>query len=81
MDGDKAQEFSSSFTALGINIDLSHFAEGFINFSNTGKRIEELSASMEKLLAKGATGKRHHVGSGIAKAQGKNAICRQSDFW
>ena len=46
------QSFSSSFTALGIQIDLSNFPMGFVNFSNTQKRVEELSASIARLLEK-----------------------------
>ena len=53
VDGDKAQSFSASFTALGIQIDLSGFSKGFINFSNTQKRVEELSAAMSLMLNKG----------------------------
>ena len=53
IEGDKAQAFSSSFTALGIQIDLSNFPAGFVNFSNTPKRVDELSTSIARSLEKG----------------------------
>ena len=53
IEGDKAQPFSSSFTALGIQIDLSNFPAGFVNFTNTPKRVDELSTSIARSLEKG----------------------------
>ena len=41
-DGDKATLFSSSFTALGVEVNLSSAAIGSIEFANTEKRRAEL---------------------------------------
>ena len=53
VEGDKAQEFSASFTALGIQIDLGKFPEGVVEFSNTVKRVKELNETIQLLLNKG----------------------------
>ncbi len=49
-DGDKAHEFSKSFGALGILIDLNKFDDGVVEFSNTPKRVEELIQTIDGLL-------------------------------
>ena len=54
VDGDKAQEFGTSFTALGIQIDLGKFPDGVVEFSNTDKRVRELTETIEKLSSKGS---------------------------
>ena len=41
-DGDKALPFGPSFGALGIQIDLSGFERGFMEFSNTDRRKADL---------------------------------------
>ena len=53
VDGDKAMAFSSSFTALGVDIDLSRSAEGVVEFGNTAKRKAELLETINAILAKG----------------------------
>ena len=49
-DGDKANEFSKTFSALGIQVDLTKFDQGFVEFTNTPKRIEELVQTIESFL-------------------------------
>ena len=52
-DGEKSCEFSSSFGALGIEIDLANMANGFVEFKNTQKRVTELVDYIDKALAAG----------------------------
>jgi len=51
-DGDKAQEFSTSFRALGIVICLKNFDKGFVEFSNADKRSRELVETISFFLQK-----------------------------
>ena len=53
-EGDKALPFGSVFGALGIQIDLSGFARGFIEFSNTDKRKEDLRILIASILNSGS---------------------------
>ncbi len=46
-DGEKANDFSLCFSALGIQMDLSKFNEGIVEFSNTLKRTEELIQTID----------------------------------
>ena len=48
--GSKALPFGSEFPALGISIKLGKMAEGFVEFSNTEKRILELKETLESVL-------------------------------
>ena len=50
-EGDKALEFGNVFGALGIQVDLSCFDRGFIEFSNTEKRRLELCQLIDSILA------------------------------
>ena len=45
--GEKAGSFAANFAALGITIDLSRFDKGLVRFSNTEKRISELSSFLQ----------------------------------
>ena len=49
-DGEKANDFSLRFSGLGIQIDLSKFNEGIVEFSNTLKRTEELIQTIDGFL-------------------------------
>lgn len=49
-DGSKANEFSKSFCALGIQIDLAKFNQGLVEFTNTTKRVEELVQTIDTFL-------------------------------
>ena len=49
-DGEKANDFSLCFGALGIQIDLSKFNDGIVEFSNTPKRTEELIQTIDGFL-------------------------------
>ena len=53
VDGDKASEFSLSFSALGIVVNLEHFLEGWVEFCNTAKRSEELASTIDQMIDKG----------------------------
>lgn len=53
VDGDKASEFSSQFSALGIVINLESFTDGFVEFRNTTKRTEELSCTIQDFVDSG----------------------------
>ena len=53
VEGDKATAFSTSFTALGVDINLSGAARGSVEFANTAKRKAELSSTISGLLSKG----------------------------
>ena len=50
-EGDKALPFGNVFGALGIQVDLSCFDRGFIEFSNTEKRRLELCQLIDSILA------------------------------
>ena len=52
-DGDKSSEFSTKFSALGIEVDLTNFAQGFVEFKNTSKRVLELCGYIDKALTDG----------------------------
>ena len=52
-DGDKATLFSSSFSALGVEVNLSSAAIGSIEFANTEKRRAELVETISLILKKG----------------------------
>eukprot|EP00435_Cladocopium_sp_Y103_P054817 s1566_g18.t1 len=52
-EGDKALQFGPNFGALGIQIDLSNFERGFVEFSNTSKRRAELSENILAVLDSG----------------------------
>ena len=54
VDGDKAMAFSPSFTALGVDIDLSQSAGGVVEFANTAKRKAELLDTIAAILNKGS---------------------------
>ena len=53
-EGDKADEFSKEFGALGIRILLDKSSAGLIHFSNTEKRSSELIETINNLLSKGS---------------------------
>ena len=52
-DGDKSSEFSTKFSALGIEVDLTNFSQGFVEFKNTSKRVLELCGYIDKALTDG----------------------------
>jgi len=52
-EGEKSGEFSTSFNALGIEIDMSNFSSGFAEFKNTEKRVVELVDYIDKALTTG----------------------------
>lgn len=52
-EGEKSGEFSTSFNALGIEIDMSNFSCGFAEFKNTEKRVVELVDYIDKALTTG----------------------------
>ena len=52
-EGDKALPFGCNFGALGIQVDLSCFEKGFIEFSNTEKRRCELKGLILSVLDSG----------------------------
>ena len=54
VDGDKSSEFSTKFSALGIEVNLANFANGFAEFKNTDKRITELCGYIDKALSDNA---------------------------
>ena len=53
VEGEKATAFSTSFTALGVDINLSGAVLGSVEFANTAKRKAELSSTISDLLDKG----------------------------
>ena len=52
-EGDKAMPFDSIFGALGIQVDLSGFSKGFVEFSNTEKRKHDLNEMVLEVLTSG----------------------------
>ena len=52
-DGDKSSEFSTKFSALGIEVDLTNFSQGFVEFKNTSKRVLELCGYIDRALTDG----------------------------
>ena len=54
VDGDKSSEFSNNFSALGIEVNLANFSNGFAEFKNTDKRITELCGYIDKALSDNA---------------------------
>ena len=52
-DGDKAAGFSSTFTALGVEVNFSDAANGSIEFSNTDKRKAEPVETISSILKRG----------------------------
>ena len=52
IDGDKANDFSESFSALGVNIGLDESSNGRVKFSSTPKRASELKETISSLLTK-----------------------------
>ena len=52
--GGKDRPFDQKFKALGVEIDCTQWLKGLVSFANTGKRIEELVASIDKILAAGS---------------------------
>ena len=52
-DGDKALPFGHDFGALRIQINLSSFSRGFIEFSNTDKRKDDLKCLVASILDTG----------------------------
>eukprot|EP00435_Cladocopium_sp_Y103_P061042 s605_g22.t1 len=52
-EGDKAQAFGPNFGALGIQIDISSFELGYVEFSNTEKRKPELYDLVSHVLDSG----------------------------
>ena len=52
-DGDKSSEFSQKFSALGIEVDLTNFSQGFVEFKNTSKRVLELCGYIDRALTDG----------------------------
>ena len=53
-EGDKALPFGPNFGALGVQIDLTNFDRGFIEFSNTEKRKTELQALVQNIVKTGS---------------------------
>ena len=53
-EGDKAEDFSKEFCALGIRIILEDSASGLVKFTNTEKRSAELISIINNLLCKGS---------------------------
>ena len=53
-EGDKAMPFDTVFGALGIQIDLSGFSKGFVEFSNTEKHKHDLSEMVLSVLSTGS---------------------------
>lgn len=51
--GDKDQPFDEKFKALGVEIDCSRWLDGVVSFANTRKRVDELAASIDKILESG----------------------------
>ena len=54
MEGDKANAFDETFSALGICVELDESSNGRIKFSNTSKRASELKETIAELLTKGS---------------------------
>ena len=54
VDGDKSSEFSENFSALGIEVNLKNFTNGFAEFKNTDRRIAELCGYIDKALSDNA---------------------------
>ena len=52
-EGDKAAVFGMDFNALGVSISLKAYLEGGVHFSNTEKRIGELSTSVSAVVTAG----------------------------
>ena len=50
----KDQDFSSRFSALGIEVSLDRFGAGVVEFSNTPKRVNELSETIKQILDAGS---------------------------
>ena len=55
--GDKAGEFSASFKALGIDLDVSRLHQGVVLLSNTEKRVAELVDEFSRILKSGRLGR------------------------
>ncbi|CAE7245150.1 unnamed protein product [Symbiodinium sp. CCMP2592] len=51
--GEKANDFSECFQALGIMVDLRACLDGTISFKNTAKRVSEIRAFVGKVLESG----------------------------
>ena len=51
--GEKDQPFHQTFKALGVEIDCTKWTSGIVSFANTSKRVEELVATIDKILASG----------------------------
>ena len=49
--GEKDLPFADRFKALGIEIDCTKWPEGKVAFSNTEKRVTELLATIDEILA------------------------------
>ena len=52
-DGEKALAFDHFFGALGIHVGLTNFDRGFVEFSNTEKRKQELKDLISSILEAG----------------------------
>eukprot|EP00435_Cladocopium_sp_Y103_P050486 s403_g15.t1 len=48
--GEKDLPFAASFKALGVEVNLSNWAEGSITFGNTQKRVAELIKTIDDVL-------------------------------
>ena len=48
--GSKAIGFAESFSSLGVQVDLTHFTSGRVEFTNTPARKEELTAAITTVL-------------------------------
>ena len=75
-EGDKANDFSKMFSAWGIQVNLTKFDQGIVEFANTPKRIEELVQTIETCLKT-----KKDDNQGITKAERKNAVRRQPTLW
>ncbi|CAE7037204.1 unnamed protein product [Symbiodinium sp. CCMP2592] len=51
--GEKANDFSECFQALGIMVDLRACLDGTISFKNTAKRVSEIKTFVGKVLESG----------------------------
>ena len=53
-EGAKCKPFDTSFAALGVCVNLRQFPDGYVEFSNTPKRVAELIESINSFLTKGS---------------------------
>ena len=52
-EGDKSKPFGHSFSALGIQVSLENFTQGWVEFGNTESRINEVCAIIRAVVNSG----------------------------